>query len=68
MFDIQPNREPDHQPRQPSQYRAPLSEPPAKPRSWWGTIPGQLALVAMLVGAIVIALGLAGVVGPLSQR
>jgi hypothetical protein len=48
--------------------RAPFSQPPAKPRSWWGTIPGQLALVAMLGGAIVIFLGLIGIIGPLSQR
>lgn len=48
--------------------RAPLSQPPAAPRSWWGTIPGQLALVAMLGGGIVIALGLMGIVGPLSLR
>lgn len=48
--------------------RAPFSRPPAKPRSWWGTIPGQLSLVAMLIGGIVIFLGLIGVIGPLSQR
>lgn len=48
--------------------RVPFSRPPAKPRSWWGTVPGQLALVTMLGGAIVIFLGLIGVIGPLSQR
>lgn len=45
----------------------PFSEPPPKPKSWWGTIPGQLALVAMLIGAIIIFLGLAGVIGPRAQ-
>lgn len=44
----------------------PLSNPPPKPTSWWKTIPGQLALVAMFVGGIVIVLGLAGVIGPRS--
>lgn len=48
--------------------RAPFSRPPAAPKSWWGTVPGQLALVAMLGGAIVIALGLMGIIGPLSLR
>lgn len=48
--------------------RIPFSRPPGQPRTWWGSIPGQLALVAMLVGAVVIGLGLLGVIGPLSQR
>jgi hypothetical protein len=44
----------------------PFSRPPAPATSWWKTIPGQLALVAMLVGAIVIFLGLIGAIGPYS--
>lgn len=48
--------------------RVPLSQPPAAPTSWWKTIPGQLSLVVLLGGAIVITLGLLGVIGPLSQR
>lgn len=52
----------------PRPSRVPLSRPPAAPTSWWKTIPGQLSLVAMLVGGIVIFLGLIGVIGPLSQR
>lgn len=43
----------------------PLSDPPP-PKTWWHTIPGQLSLVAMLIGAIVILLGLMGVIGPRS--
>jgi hypothetical protein len=65
VFNIDPDRpaQPGREPR-----RIPLGQPPAAPKSWWGTIPGQLALVAMLGGLIVIALGLAGIVGPLSLR
>jgi hypothetical protein len=55
----------DPEPRQPPS-RVPFSRPPAEPKSWWGTIPGQLALVAILIGAIVIVLGLMGVIGPRS--
>jgi hypothetical protein len=62
----QTDTEGDHVDEEPP--RVPFSRPPAKPRSWWGTVPGQLALVAMLGGAIVIFLGLIGVIGPLSQR
>lgn len=65
MFNVDPKREPDHSPRQ---SRMPLAQAPAKPRSWWGTIPGQIALLVILGGIVVIALGLAGVIGPLSMR
>jgi hypothetical protein len=71
VFLVGPDREPDRtprRPREPAQTYMPLAQPPASPRSWWGSIPGQLALVAMLGGAIVIALGLMGVLGPLSAR
>lgn len=70
MFNIEPNREPEPRraPIQPGPSRMPLARPPAQPRTWWGTVPGQLALVAMFVGGIVIVLGLMGVVGPLSLR
>lgn len=44
--------------------KAPLSEFPQKPTSWWKSVPGQLALVAMLIGAIVILLALGGFIGP----
>jgi hypothetical protein len=44
----------------------PLSEPPRPPRTWWSTIPGQLALVAMFFGGIVILLGACGIIGPRS--
>lgn len=64
MFDIEPDRQPDRQPREPRTYRVPFSSPPPKPRSWWGTGAGQFALIVMLIGAIVIVLGLAGVIGP----
>lgn len=46
--------------------RMPLSGPPPKPTSWWKTVPGQLALVVMLFGGIVIFCGLVGVLGPRS--
>lgn len=68
MFNVEPNREPDRSQREPSTYRAPLAAPPAKPRTWWGTVPGQLALIAMLAGVVVIALGAMGIIGPLSMR
>lgn len=69
MFDINPDRPADNSPRQPREpMRMPLSTPPPAPTSWWKTIPGQLALVVILGGALVIALGLMGVLGPLSQR
>lgn len=64
MSDNQPNREPE--PIEPGPSRMPLAQPPRPPRSWWGTIPGQLALVAVFVGAVVIVLGLLGVIGPQS--
>lgn len=50
--------------------RFPLSTPPAKPQptvkptNWWRTIPGQLAILAMLAGLVVILLGVMGVIGP----
>ncbi len=68
MFDIEPTREPDRTPRTPSTFRAPLSSPPPAPRSWWGTLPGQAAILAIIGGVIVIVLGLTGVIGPLSMR
>jgi hypothetical protein len=70
MFDIDPSRpaESRRAPREPRPSRMPLSQPPPAPRSWWGTIPGQLSLVVMLFGAIVILFGLLGIIGPLSQR
>jgi hypothetical protein len=43
--------------------RFPLSEPPAKPKSWWGTIPGQLSILVIIGGVLFIALGLAGAFG-----
>lgn len=46
--------------------RVPFSQPPEQPTSWWKTVPGQLALVAMLFGGIVILCGLLGVIGPRS--
>ncbi len=68
MFNIEPDREPGRAPREPRPFSAPLSSPPPTPKSWWGTIPGQLALAAILGGVIVIGLGLLGVIGPLSMR
>lgn len=68
VFNIEPDREPDRSPRRPSSFRAPLSQPPAPPTSWWKSIPGQLALVVILGGGFVILLGLLGIIGPLSQR
>lgn len=47
----------------------PLSQPPPQPTSWWKTIPGQLALVFLvLVLPCVITLGLLGIIGPRSLR
>jgi Ni/Co efflux regulator RcnB len=65
VFNIEPDRptQPGREPR-----RMPLAQPPAAPKSWWGTVPGQFALIAILGGVIVLVLGLAGVVGPLSLR
>jgi hypothetical protein len=40
--------------------RFPLSEPPAKPKSWWGTIPGQASILVIIGGVLFIVLGLAG--------
>jgi predicted lipid-binding transport protein (Tim44 family) len=71
VFLVGPDREPDRtprQPREPAQTYMPFSRPPAKPKSWWGTMPGQLAVLAMLGGGFVILLGLLGIIGPLSMR
>ncbi|MEV4347786.1 hypothetical protein AB0J83_25295 [Actinoplanes sp. NPDC049596] len=67
MFDIQPDREPEPRRRpyaEPRRSRLPLSEPPAPPRTWWGTIPGQLSILVMVGGVILVLLALAGVAGP----
>jgi hypothetical protein len=65
---MMPNERDPHDPREKPPSRIPFSRPPAEPKSWWGSTSGQLALVAILVGAIVIFMGLIGVIGPLSQR
>jgi hypothetical protein len=64
MFLIEPNREPE--PRrapaaEPRESRMPLSRPPAAPRSWWGTVPGQLSILVMVGAAIFIVLTLTGI-------
>lgn len=44
-----------------------LKDQPKRPdenTSWWKTVPGQLAVLVIVGGAIIILLGLAGVVGP----
>jgi hypothetical protein len=41
-----------------------LSTPPEKPTNWWRTIPGQLAIVAMLGGLVLILCALFGAIGP----
>lgn len=66
MFNIEPNRpaEPRREPVEPGPSRMPLAQPPAQPRTWWGTIPGQAAILVMIGGVIVILLGVAGVLGP----
>lgn len=70
MFDIQPNREPEprREPVEPGPSRMPFAQPPRAPRTWWGTIPGQAAILAIIGGVIVILLGFAGVIGPESLR
>lgn len=40
--------------------RPPLSEPPRKPTNWWKTIPGQLAILTMIIGAVLILCQLSG--------
>ena len=67
----EPGPPPEHNPdesKKPPPRRMPFSTPPPAPTSWWKTIPGQLALVAFLFGAIVILCGLMGIIGPRSLK
>lgn len=59
----------DDNPQQPERpSRIPFSQPPAKPKTWWGTVPGQIFILVVIAAVILIALGLAGVVGPRSLK
>jgi hypothetical protein len=39
---------------------APLSEPPRKPTNWWKTISGQIVILTMVIGALLIFCQLSG--------
>jgi len=41
---------------------APLSSPPPEPSSWWRTIPGQLSILVMVLGLVLILCQVLGVV------
>lgn len=45
--------------------RFPLSTPPAKPKNWWWTLPGQASILVIIGGVLFIALALAGAFGPI---
>jgi hypothetical protein len=41
---------------------APLSSPPPRPTNWWRTIPGQLAILVVAFGVVLILCQVLGVV------
>jgi hypothetical protein len=40
----------------------PLSTPPSKPTNWWRSMPGQLSIVVLIGGALLILAQVTGVI------